>query len=554
MLCPPLGFDYLQSYRALRVLADELAAAGFCVVRFDYDGTGDSAGGPSDARLAAWTATARSAIALLRENGVADICMMGMRFGALFAASSADEDGDVDQLVLWDPCNSGRSFLAEGGALARLSAGARLTSLEDGAVETPGVVYGAATAADIRGLDIDQYTRPLSRRVLVLERTDRPRADSLYDSSLARETLTRADAVGQIELMDLVPPFQELPLTTIRHIVEWLSQGAGSHLRTVSLPEVSGPMVIDEGRGGYSFIETPVRVPPAGLFGVLTEPISGRSSRGAPLALMLNAGFQHHVGPSRSWVDLSRRWAGSGMRSLRLDLSGLGDSPFRQSNEEHRWTDYKAEAFDDIIDAVRWACPEDPSNVLLIGLCASGYQVLESGLDLRTRGVVAINPVISFVPPERREGAPVDPRRRIALPQDDVAPVFRKGGRFERLRERYPNLAWRTRIMLSPRRRSGKWLARLVKQGTDTLIICGDSEIRPLQQGSSAAGLRRLSRSGLLRLEHVAELDHTLTIAAHRQSVHDMVTDHVSDRFLRPQPGSHLAGNDRPEKLSDVSA
>ena len=166
--------------------------------------------------------------------------------------------------------------------------------------------------------------------------------------------------------------------------------------------------------------------------------------------------------------------------------------------------------------------------MLLIGLCASGYQVLESGLDLRARGVVAINPVISFVPPERREGAPVDPRRRIALPQDDVAPAFRKGGRFERLRERYPNLAWRTRILLSPRRRSGKWLARLVKQGTDTLIICGDSEIRPLQQGSSTAGLRRLRRSGLLRLEHVAELDHALTIAAHRQSVHDMVTDHVS--------------------------
>ena len=131
---------------------------------------------------------------------------MGMRFGALFAASSADEDGDVDQLVLWDPCNSGQSFLAEGGALARLSAGARLSNLEDGALETPGIVYGAATAADIRGLNIDQCTRPLSRRVLVLERTDRPLADNLYDGSLARETLTRADAVGQLELMDLVPP------------------------------------------------------------------------------------------------------------------------------------------------------------------------------------------------------------------------------------------------------------------------------------------------------------------------------------------------------------
>jgi acetyl esterase/lipase len=267
---------------------------------------------------------------------------------------------------------------------------------------------------------------------------------------------------------------------------------------------------------------------------------------------MLNAGFQHHVGPSRSWVDLSRRWAGSGMRSLRLDLSGLGDSPFRQSNVVHRWTDYKPDAFDDIVDAIRWASPEDPSNVVLIGLCASGYQALESGLDLRARGVVALNPVISFVPPERREGAPVDPRRRIALLQDDIAPAFRKGGRFERLRERYPNLAWRARVVLSPRHRSGKWLARLVMQGTDTLIICGDSEIRPLRQGSTAARLRRLRRSGLLRLEHVPELDHALTIAAHRQSVHDMVTDHVSDRFLRPQSEFRRAGRGGPQKPSDV--
>ena len=28
VLCPPLGFDYLQSYRALRVLADELGRCG----------------------------------------------------------------------------------------------------------------------------------------------------------------------------------------------------------------------------------------------------------------------------------------------------------------------------------------------------------------------------------------------------------------------------------------------------------------------------------------------------------------------------------------------
>ena len=244
--------------------------------------------------------------------------------------------------------------------------------------------------------------------------------------------------------MDLVPPDQELPFTLIRRIVDWLSEGAGTHRRTVSLPEKRGAVVVAEGALGHKVIETPVTVSPAGLFGILTEPSTGQSIEGAPLALMLNAGYQHRVGPSRSWVDLSRRWAAAGIRSLRLDLSGLGDSPFRQSNKARHWNDYKPEAFDDVLDAARWACPDDPSNVVLVGLCASGYQALESGLALRTRGVIAINPIISFVPPERLEGNPVDERRRVALPQDDIAPTFRKGGRLGRLRERYPDLAGRS--------------------------------------------------------------------------------------------------------------
>src|SRR5271166_2215282 len=78
LLCPPLGLDYMQSHRALRLLAEELAGEGFCVVRFDYDGMGDSAGGRSAARVAAWTATARSALALLRRHGPTDVSLVGM--------------------------------------------------------------------------------------------------------------------------------------------------------------------------------------------------------------------------------------------------------------------------------------------------------------------------------------------------------------------------------------------------------------------------------------------------------------------------------------------
>src|SRR5208283_6078020 len=123
--------------------------------------------------------------------------------------------------------------------------------------------------------------------------------------------------------------------------------------------------------------------------------------------------------PSRLWVELSRQWAVAGVRSLRLDMSGLGDSPNRQGGLD-AWASCKPEAFDDVIDAVGWLSPDDPSDVVLVGLCSAGYQALESAVMIRARGVVAINPVVSFVPEERRFGLRLDPRRRVVFPRDNA--------------------------------------------------------------------------------------------------------------------------------------
>ena len=240
------------------------------------------------------------------------------------------------------------------------------------------------------------------------------------------------------------------------------------------------------------------------------------------------------------------------MRSLRIDLSGLGDSPFRRPGE--RWVHNKPEALDDVLDAARWASPDDPSNVVLVGVSSSGYLALEIGLLLRVRGIVAVNPSIAFLPVEREEGVPLDPRRRILLPLDAVPVAFRRGGRFGRLRERYPDLAWRVRNLISPGPKSGKWLTELVRQGTDTLMICGDDDFLQIRQGLSAARLRRLHRSGLLRLEHVAGLEHALQFADNRHLVHDMMTDHVLSCYQRATEGLGPANVGRPPSLSGLSA
>src|SRR4051812_22961002 len=55
VICPPLGWEGIQSYQTVQRLADALAAAGFHTVRVHVDGTGESLGTDEDpGRVAAW--------------------------------------------------------------------------------------------------------------------------------------------------------------------------------------------------------------------------------------------------------------------------------------------------------------------------------------------------------------------------------------------------------------------------------------------------------------------------------------------------------------------
>lgn len=66
----------------------------------------------------------------------------------------------------------------------------------------------------------------------------------------------------------------------------------------------------------------------ATLVGILSAPAAGVPA-GSPVVIILNAGLIHRVGPHRLHVRLARRLAEAGVASLRLDLSGRGDSDAR---------------------------------------------------------------------------------------------------------------------------------------------------------------------------------------------------------------------------------
>ena len=114
VLCPPLGLEYERSHRAQRQLADRLATNGHDTLRFDYFGTGDSAGGPEELRLAGCVADALTAVdELCALGGVRRVCLIGLRFGAVVAALAAAETRAAAEIVLWDPISDGRVYAAQ---------------------------------------------------------------------------------------------------------------------------------------------------------------------------------------------------------------------------------------------------------------------------------------------------------------------------------------------------------------------------------------------------------------------------------------------------------
>ena len=120
VLCPPLFLEQDIAYYSFRRLAEELAARGVLAVRFDYDGTGDSAGGDEDpGRVRAWQQSIAAAAALARDLGAPSLVLVGMRAGALLAASALRAT-DATGFVAWDPRHSGRRMVREEHALHRL--------------------------------------------------------------------------------------------------------------------------------------------------------------------------------------------------------------------------------------------------------------------------------------------------------------------------------------------------------------------------------------------------------------------------------------------------
>ena len=177
VLCYPLGHEYIRSYRALKTLASQLASQGFHVIRFDYYGSGDSAGASDAGSVDVWVDDILTAIDELKDMaGVDRVVLLGLRLGANLAVRAASRRADIDALVLWDPVPSGSEYLAEAQAVQERWFRAKPGPKGPAARQFDGELFGfpmpESLVADLRRLDFESAVAGNSRRVAVLVSDD----------------------------------------------------------------------------------------------------------------------------------------------------------------------------------------------------------------------------------------------------------------------------------------------------------------------------------------------------------------------------------------------
>jgi pimeloyl-ACP methyl ester carboxylesterase len=393
VICAPLGFEYMSSYRSVRHLADSIASRGWSALRFDYAYTGDSAGEDfSEARLSDFTRSTSAAVDFARKISRHDeAALIGIGIGGAFAAAVASEK-PVDHLVLWNPPGSGKRYLRELRLLSEyLSTASRQ---RDESLDAAGVYLTPDVQADFQAIHLAKLDYTGVQSCLLVNRVDMRRGTPL--AGALREACAEFEEVsipGYREMMD-APTDTLVPTEAIEYISNWIARRAtkatypaGNPLR----PELQ-PLQ------GEGYQEEPVKFGPAEkLFGVVARPSDQTSTDASrPAFLMLNCGSEHHVGPQRLYTTIGRRLARAGHIVLRFDLEGIGDSISIGNNPENN--PYSPVALDDIEQALqflnkRYGC----DRFIATGVCAGAYHSFKAAVEITGFNIeraILVNPLV----------------------------------------------------------------------------------------------------------------------------------------------------------------
>jgi alpha-beta hydrolase superfamily lysophospholipase len=524
VLCQAFGVEGASAAPAMRELAERLVSQGLVVLRFDYDGTGDSAGDDlDDSRVEAWRSSIVAAVEFLRSRGHRWIGAVGLRLGATLLEETLRDDVAIDAAVLWDPCISGRTFLREQQLLLHVLSGEEELS-EDGCRYGPGVTYTESTATALAALSLKDGFGEVVVPTLFLAREGQRDAIALADSN-ARPGLTFRAISGQIEFVGVEPAQAQVPSATLELITEWLSNMATTDAYEAQAPD-TGRAVVGRTGSGEPLVEYPISIGTHDLFAICTEPSAPARST---TVIFLNAGMLDHLGPSRMWVELSRRWAALGFRTLRFDLSGIGESPPPEGLVEPITRSvHSLRQVAEVVDFVR---ADDASDVLLVGLCSGAYQAMEAAIAGGVRAVFLVNPDFRANPLQPTLVGESALEREVAERPEKWYSWLERQRFLWPIARRFPDFAWRIINSFGLATSRADTLVRLGETNVDVLVVSDTSQAESYARGRKVR-LRRLSDQGKLTFARIDPLDHTVFGPLARRTVSNVLTSRLEGRYV----------------------
>ncbi len=545
VMCGPIGFEKQIFHRSWRFLAERLAAEGYPTLRFDYPGSGDSCGNDTDpGALDAWLDSIEQAVGWLRANaGVGRVVLCGIHLGGLLAAAAAARIGDIERLVLLAPMLSGRSY-ARTLALATKSGGASPAGdAEAGYVEAFGLRLHETTLQALRLLDISRLPRPPASKALILSAS----AAAATDGAVAALNASGVEVtlLDMPDYLELTRPAHEsqVPVASFERALAWLSASAqhsvaapGHAPRPIPLAELSTshgierPLLLDREAGR--------------LFGIFSQP---RNQSGTcPAVLICNTGANPHYGFGRLAVQLARSLAEDGVASLRLDLTGIGDSDGASSvSLPHLYADRGG----DLRAATEFLQQRGYGRVVVFGICTGAFHAVRAGLDNPCiAGVILVNQnvfvwrhnrfllraaaLLRMLRRRARDESMVDAEQGVLrLRMAPPTPITNRLRRF----------TWRTAVVAenailrplglqTPLSFPARAFRQLASRGVRALVVSGEDDyaksLLQAQFGQSFAGLKRMNG---MRVEIEADFDHPVGWSGARNRLVGLVRQFVGE-------------------------
>ncbi len=373
VIVPGVGRDARCGHKPLRLLAEQLAGAGFATLRYDHPGQGEGLElAEGQDVLEAWTqGVAQAAQALRDATGVAEVVLVGLRLGATLAALA---QADAAGLVLLAPVILGRRWLRELKVAAVLGGtGGR----DDGEVfEAEGLSLASDTAARLSGLDLTAI-HATTPKVLMIAQTEASDLLGEHLKGLGAD-VARADFPGYDMLFEDAHS-NRAPTQVFDRVAAWLEASFQERATDPRQPPEAAAELRPPGA-----VERPVRFG-EGLAGVLCQPDGDHEPRRA--VIFCNTGGDPRVGIGGFAVQASRLLAKKGVASLRFDFAGLGDSPSDAPIHV-----YETSRQPDLASAISFLQEEGFAEVTLVGACAGAYHALAAARqDPRVGAVFAIN-------------------------------------------------------------------------------------------------------------------------------------------------------------------